>query len=961
MKCSFFTRLRDRLDKSERAYLALCFLLPMFLTWLCYVAHGTYPIGEESVLVLDLNGQYVSFFEALRSLIRGGGSLVYSWERALGGEFMGIYAYYLASPWSIIVALFPKAHITEALLVMFLIKSGLCGLTFGTFLHHTFRMRADIAHRPSRSASIIFSTLYAMSAYAIIQAHNTMWIDELYILPLLALGVERLIRRRNYTLYAASLALAIIVNFYIGYMMCIFTLFYFFYCYFTMPAELRNPDCEKRHFALSLCRIGVLSVIAIAIAAVIILPSYYSLTFGKTTFSDPVYEFTQRFDFADLLVKFYPGSYDTVRPEGLPFVYCGTLSLILLPVFFLSKRVRLREKIWGAAALIFFTFCFDISVVDLIWHGFQKPNWLNYRYSFMLIFFVLIFAYRAYCGVVARETDIRCVLYVGGALLLFIIIIQKLGVEFVEDFSCVWFSVLAIVILCSALGAVYQYGAGMGRSAGVLMTAIISVEMIAAGTIAIYDLDEDVVYTSRTTYVNYMDKISPLIDRITASDTSFYRLEKEFHRKTNDPMALGYRGLSNSTSTLNSSVITLLNRYGLTSKSNWSKYLGGTSVSDTLFGLKYVIYDAEHHELFYTPYDSDPENELYGYYNPYALSVAYASSNAIETLDASEAENPFVLMNETVTALLGDEDTIGLFKSVRATDLDYDNCDITYVTGHKKYTPEIEGRGARLTFKITGAGLENELFVFVPTEYPRECTVRVNGEEVCKILGNDSDCIHSLGFFEKGEEIIVSIALEEDVCYIANGSDYFYYLDTELFRETMPRLADGNYTVEKYSDTALSGHVTMPENMTTLFTTIPYDDGWSVSVDGENVPILKTLDSLLAVNASAGEHEVSFTYCPKCVTYGVILCLAGLVMFALAVVYDILRVRRRGEYDAIAPDIGELADTSDSSSAAPDELPCVGEDIADGSDSPPEDGANADSDSAESIKNEKTERNNDIQ
>lgn len=908
----FLKRTRERLCASERAYLALCFLLPALLTWLCYIAHGTYPIGDESVLVLDLNGQYVSFFEALRDLIRNGGSLVYSWERALGGEFLGIYAYYLASPWSIIVALFPKIHITEALLVMFLIKSGLCGLTFGMFIHHTFRMRSDCAHRPSRSASVIFSTLYAMSAYAIIQAHNTMWIDELYILPLLALGIDRLIRRRNYTLYVASLALAMIVNFYIGYMMCIFTLFYFFYCYFTMSDELRNPDCEKCHFALSLCRIGVLSVIALAIAAIIILPAYYSLTFGKTTFSDPVYEFTQRFDFADLLIKFYPGSYDTVRPEGLPFVYCGTLSLILLPVYFISKRVAVREKLWGAAALMFFTFCFDISVIDIIWHGFQKPNWLNYRYSFMLIFFVVIFAYRAYCGICARETDIRFALYSGGAMILFILIMQKIGVEYLEDFSCVWFSVIAIVILCSALGAVYQYGKAMGRSAGVLITAIISVEMIAAGTIAIYDLDEDVVYTSRTTYVNYMNKISPLIDRITASDDSFYRLEKEFHRKTNDPMALGYRGLSNSTSTLNSSIITLLNEYGFTSKSNWSKYLGGTAVSDTLFGLKYVIYDEEHHELFYTPYDSDPANELYGYYNPYALSIAYAASPEIKAVSASEASNPFVLMNETVTAMLGEEKTVELFKNVRATDLEYDNCDITYVTGHKKYAPEIEGRDARLTFKITGAGLENELFIFVPTEYPRECTVRVNGEEVCKILGNDSDCIHSLGFFEEGEEIIVSLALNEDVCYIANGSDYFYYLDTALFRETMPRLSTGNYSVEAYSDTMLSGKVNVPTQMTTLFTTIPYDEGWTVKVDGEDAPIIKTLDSLLCVDITEGEHEVVFTYRPKCVTYGVMLCIGGLIFFAAVIAYDIIRVRKRAAAYSFAGEFNLFQDDSDS-------------------------------------------------
>ena len=70
------------------------------------------------------------------------------------------------------------------------------------------------------------------------------------------------------------------------------------------------------------------SAIALAIAAVILLTAYYSLTFGKTSFSNTNWEFKMRFDLLDMLVKFLPSSYDTVRPEGLPFVYCGVLTLI---------------------------------------------------------------------------------------------------------------------------------------------------------------------------------------------------------------------------------------------------------------------------------------------------------------------------------------------------------------------------------------------------------------------------------------------------------------------------------------------------------------------------------------------------------------------------------------------------------------------------------------------------------
>ena len=119
----------------EYGYLTLCTLIPAVLIYLIYLARGVHPFGDGCVLVLDLNGQYVWFFEALRNFVRGDADLLYSFSRALGGEFLGIYAYYLASPLSFFVSLFPKERMLEALLALFMLKGGLCGLTFGIYMH----------------------------------------------------------------------------------------------------------------------------------------------------------------------------------------------------------------------------------------------------------------------------------------------------------------------------------------------------------------------------------------------------------------------------------------------------------------------------------------------------------------------------------------------------------------------------------------------------------------------------------------------------------------------------------------------------------------------------------------------------------------------------------------------------------------------------------------------------------
>ena len=280
-----------------KLYLWLCFGIPVAIMYLIYLSMRIYPFGNGSVLVLDLNAQYVYFYEALRDFVWGDNSLLYTFSRQLGGEFMGIYAYYVASPLSYIVALFPKERILDALLCIFLLKTGLCGYTCGYYLSKITK-----ADRLNKTNAVIFSAMYALCSYAIVQQNNSMWIDALIWLPILTYSIEQMIKYRKFKLYVISLALTIMSNFYIGYMVCIYVVLYFFYYYVAKSGNgENNPLGEKIHFAKSLLRIIVYSIIAVGISAVIIFTAYYSLTFGKTTFTDPKWEFGLKFDLMDYL------------------------------------------------------------------------------------------------------------------------------------------------------------------------------------------------------------------------------------------------------------------------------------------------------------------------------------------------------------------------------------------------------------------------------------------------------------------------------------------------------------------------------------------------------------------------------------------------------------------------------------------------------------------------------------
>ncbi len=857
--------LRDAWKSNDYAYLTLAFFIPFAIMYMIYLAMEIHPFGDGSVLVLDLNGQYVYFFEALRNFIYGDASLLYSFGRSLGGEFMGIYAYYIASPFSYLVALFPQEKILEALLCIFLLKTGCCGFSFGYYLHRT-------SEKLNKSAILVFSILYALSAYAVVQQHNTMWIDALIWLPMITYGIEQLIKFGRFKLFVVSLAVCVMSNFYIGYMCCIYVAIYFFYYFFANNEDNRNNPCaERNHFLKAFGRIAGFSALAIGVAMVIVATAYYALTFGKTTFSNPTFALSQQFDFFDFLVKFFPGSYDTVRPEGLPFVYCGVLTVILVPLYFMSRRFSVRQKVMAGVVIAIFVISFNASTLDLVWHGFQRPNWLNYRYSFMLSFFLLVLAYRAYLHM--QDNAPRTIVAISAFLALFLVIAQKLEIEHMPDFEAIWFSLFCIalylIVLCMSLKAEYK------ENTSLMVVILVCLEVFCAGLTNVVALNDDVYYSKYSSYVDYMAKLRPIVEVVQENDTSFYRMEKTDHRKTNDNMALKMRGLTNSTSTLNAETIKFLNHMGYSARSHWTKYLGGTPVNDSLLGIKYIISGDDLSNYYTAAYTA---GDYTAYYNPYALSLAYAVNPALTSIEIEEYESPFLRLNAMVGAMLGEE-SVDLFLPIQTDSTDNDNCDVSFIAGHVKYLPTNKSKDANIYYTFT-APSEGEVFFYLPSEYPREVALKVNGYAHDTFYGNETARIVSLGSFTEGTEVRVTVTIKQDDLYVIDKSVFFYSLNTDLLADTFGRLAEGNYLMDaEYEETHFTGTITTTADRSTVLTTIPYDEGWQITLDGEPVEIYKTLDALIAFDTLPGTHTLEMKYSPRAFTYGLSCTIISILIF----------------------------------------------------------------------------------
>ena len=892
----FLRNIQKKISCGQYSYLFFAFFIPAVIMYIVYVAMEIHPFGENSVLVLDLNGQYVYFFEALRNFVHGDASLLYSFSRALGGEFLGIYAYYLASPLSYIVALFPATRMLEALLVIILLKTGLCGLSFGFYLHKNSQHR-------NKFIVVAFACMYALCAYAVVYQNNTMWIDALIWLPLLTYGIEQLIKFGKYKLFVVSLALTVMSNFYIGYMTCIWVAVYFFYYYFSHNDNRNNPKGEHNHFTRSLVRVGIFSAIAVAISAVIILTAYYSLSFGKTDFLKPNWSVKENFSVLDYFTKFLPSSYDTVRPEGLPYVYGGILMVILVPIYFVSKNIPSREKIASLLVVLFFSVCFICNPLDLIWHGFQRPNWLNYRQSFMLVFFLLTLAYKGFGNM--RQVGEKFLLGVGAAIVIFIAVAQKLEFKsYVESESkllsleTVWLGILATVAFVALLCLVIKLKNVFKReNVYCAIAAIVCIELFCSSLACVVQHDKDVVYSGYDGYNNFLAQMRPIVSEVKEYDTSFYRYEKTHHRKLNDNMALGIRGLSNSTSTLNASTIKFLHQLGYSSKSHWSKYLGGNPVSDSLLGIKYII--ATNSSIYLDRYYPIVirNDEAVAYQNEFALSIAYGVDSAVDSFDMEADTSHFTRLNALVKTLIGEE-AQDIFVTLPVENVETENLNKGSAAGHTRYSKASDGSKATLTYTFT-AQTTDEVFAHLPTGYPRDCKLTVNGASKGTILANETERLVSLGFFTPGESVTVTLTVDNQYndIYIKQVYNFFCYLDKAAFENAFEKLLSNPQFVtgEGNTDANISGTITTAKSNQTILSTIPYDEGWHIYLDGKEIEYRQTLGAVIAFEiADAGEHTLEFKYMPKVFVYGLAITAIGTFAFiAICVLDTVIKVRRR--------------------------------------------------------------------
>ncbi|MBP5181052.1 MAG: YfhO family protein [Clostridiales bacterium] len=851
----------------------LSFFFPFLTVAVTFAMLGVHPAGDKTMLTVDLYHQYMPFIYELRAKILEGRSLFYSWNGGLGNEFYAVYANYCASPLNIFALLFPYKTLPVFVALITAVRAGLASSFMSKFLSYIDDRHYDLV-------TVCFGIAYALCGWFLTDFWNIMWCDAYVLLPLICLGLLKLFIERRFELYVITLAVALISNYYAGYMLCIFLVPFSIVAYF---AFIPKERLGVKSFFASAGRFALGSVIAGAISAVVVIPTYLILQNSSATGDEFPVDFSPTMNLFDFLARFFVSANPNIR-GGLANVACGTVAVLMLPLFFMAvsnSGITLRKKIGFGFMLAFLYLSFATKTLNFIWHGFHFPNQIPYRQSYMMSFVVIIMAFMTIRVLKTFTRGQLTAVCVSAAV--YLLLFEKFG-SGDEGYQQIGLSLLFLLIQAFVLRAVLM---SKGEKT-IVLQAVLSVTMLLeTATASGFTIARVAEHEGFTGY-DYYGKNRQIIHEHalavegSAGHQNFERTELYPNFICDIQSVYDVKGMSVFSSTARESFVKYMRNFGFHNNGiNGLRNAGLTRVTAALLGIRGLttIQHTASIPLLYEATNS--EGEVIFYDNPDALSVGYmVSDDIINYAPNSAITDVFNKTNDWVRAMGLEADVyIPLYISSS------EESGITFMgQSGNGLNYEFENTGSKSNYTVTvyTADIGADVYVYADCSKGGRARIGANSEDF-EIRSYQT--IY-LGKYT-GEPLSCTITYNDS----PSGSlhVYAYELNNAAYDQMIDLLSQRQLNVTYYDDTSIHGTIDAGEGGF-LFLTIPYTDGFTVTVDGEQGELVPVQDALCGIYLESGSHEIVLKYQPAAFVPSLIISIAGLLV--LAAVITITKLNR---------------------------------------------------------------------
>ena len=909
--------MNKKLDKKRNIdfYLlyTLVFLAVALALYLKFFANGKSLVWSHDGVPQHLNslayyGKYLR--KVLHTLFIEHKLSLPLWDMHIGygSDILTTLHYYVIGDPLTLLSVFVPASKTEALYAFLIfLRIYLAGIAFS---------RYSFYHKNSKQATFMGTMIYIFAGWTIYAAmKHPYFSNPMIYLPLILLGIDKIYKKQKPYVFIWSVSLAGLSNFYFFYMLGIFMVLYAIFRYFDLFADRSIKNIGKW-----LGVFAVYSVIAVLIAAVILLPVILPV-FG-----------TDRFKAENYVPLFYDRIYYEkylgclIGENMIQWGVAGYTAVSLAGVFVLfSKKKKYTALKAGFVLLNVFLL---LPYAGHVLNGFSyvSNRWI-WAYG-MLIAYIFVKIYPELFALTLTEKR-----------KVFVMLLIYCILALLPEAARTQRNLMAMVLLSLSTFTVLSFGNIFTRERN--LTVMVAGFLIAGILFNMhyqYSYEKD--YLSEfTDSGEALEKLETGVDRavLSTDDPSVYRYDQmDTNSSENSSMQMGTNSTAYYFSVASSSIANFFDEMYLNTP--WEQHynnLDGRTILDRLASVKYfVVKKGKESDLPYGYSRLSGEAEKNG-----KTYLAYADEDALPlgyTYDSwiSREDYDKMTVTEKQQALL--QGVVLDDSSLPETETHFNDREVSYYTS--------EGKGCRLKngkvvvtqenaqLKLVFKGEENaETYLITEgLDYeglsPREmisdkkwskmttyeqnklleensnwrywkesqkASIQIGGRFLKKTIQIFTDKYNAYsgkhnflcntGYSEKGRHTI-TLTFENTGVYSFDSLKIYCQPMTEIDSQTS-KLGEEVLTDVKIGNNEINGKISLSDTKA-LVLSIPYSEGWTAYVDGEETELKEANTMYMALELPKGDHEIHLVYWTPYLRTGLCLTCIGVLCYIVLVLIN---------------------------------------------------------------------------
>lgn len=850
-------------------YYALPPTIAVFLTALIFQSAGMYPFGDKSLAWADMKQQVIPLMLQWREIVSGNQSIFFTMTNGGGTSFWGIFFFFVSSPFSLLILLINKSDSVLFMNIIVALKLAFTAFTAGL-------MFRKILGNLSFYYISFLSIAYTFCGFSFMFYQNLIWLDFVYLFPLLVFGLFRMLRKEKYGVFTFSLTAMLMTNYYMSYMAVLFIiLFTLIYILFTK---------ESKKFASQLI---ISSLFSGLVTSFIWLPALMQYFDSARTVS--------------IFQSLSSGNITTYYETTSAILLSSGILLAVSVIAIMNAGLR---KVPFRLFILYFLMIIPIFIepINKLWHtGSYQAFPARYGYITVMLGLIIIGYYfskikdtnssqiyeqkkSAFSGLIDNIIAVVSVALVAAAGFASMYLLDHNISDMASYSRTLWgdetsFKYIAAVFFgfgfCYSLLIIFRHFNRLPDNLfKVLFATLLAVEIFLNGGIYI---------SAPAKQADYYDTIFDLENRI--DDASYYRVKTSSkYFDVNMMGAIGYNNLATYTSLTSQKFLFTMKKLGFSSYWMEVNSSHGTVFSDAFMSNKYEVKKSFDIDLFDEA--AIYQNEEFKIIsNKYYLDPAFMiSENTCQLISQIPEDNRFNIQNKIFNALTGiDSDLFTGFDYTFSENLEYRKSDkvsvrrIDYTAkSYLEYDIFVTGK------QILYFDLFDNLSAQLVENVNDSCRIFVDGN----MIQDSYPSKYSNGILELGKFVDTNVKVRIEILKNIDARSFGVSgLNYPLFESGITDIQQSSKVrsiIQKENKLFIEAvSPTDTAEKTYIALTIPNYKNTRILVNGAAVSALPFLDSFIAIPIGQGIQKIEITFLPDGFAIGAIISITVLLLTLL--------------------------------------------------------------------------------